>query len=244
MTTTDLMLYTFIGVILLTVLIIIIVKFFENPFEYPEVLTRINLSGRRRPSYIDCIDQWIIDDSDTSIMDEYNYALDKWDEKCEARIKKTILWKKRKIQFYQNMRNEVLDYNYHMFVFEFFRRQTRYQQENYNRTAYYVNHVEKTITKSLQEMLDIEEELSEIDFETTREKYHAKNQRRLMTKELRRSIMERDNYTCQICGKYMPDEVGLHIDHIIPIKKGGKSVESNLQVLCDKCNLSKGTSRQ
>lgn len=37
----------------------------------------------------------------------------------------------------------------------------------------------------------------------------------------------------------MPDEVGLHIDHIIPINKGGKSVKSNLQVLCSKCNGSK-----
>ena len=50
------------------------------------------------------------------------------------------------------------------------------------------------------------------------------------------SIAERDNYTCQICGKYMPDGVGLHIDHIVPIKKGGKSVPSNLRVLCSKCN--------
>lgn len=57
-----------------------------------------------------------------------------------------------------------------------------------------------------------------------------------MTKELRKEIMERDNYTCGICGKYMPDEVGLHIDHIVPVAKGGKTVRSNLQVLCSKCN--------
>lgn len=60
-----------------------------------------------------------------------------------------------------------------------------------------------------------------------------------MTPELRRRIKIRDRYTCQECGKYMPDEVGLHIDHIIPVSKGGKTVESNLQVLCDKCNLRK-----
>jgi len=39
--------------------------------------------------------------------------------------------------------------------------------------------------------------------------------------------------------RYMPDEVGLHIDHIIPVSKGGKTVASNLQVLCSKCNGSK-----
>lgn len=52
--------------------------------------------------------------------------------------------------------------------------------------------------------------------------------------------MERDNYTCQNCGKYMPDRVGLQIDHIVPVARGGKTVESNLQVLCSRCNGSKG----
>ena len=62
-----------------------------------------------------------------------------------------------------------------------------------------------------------------------------------MTKELKDRVKTRNNYTCQICGKYMPDEVGLHIDHIIPIKAGGKSIYENLQVLCSKCNGSKGS---
>ena len=48
--------------------------------------------------------------------------------------------------------------------------------------------------------------------------------------------MIRDDYTCQICVKYMPDEVGLQIDHIIPVSKGGKTIPSNLQTLCSKCN--------
>lgn len=67
----------------------------------------------------------------------------------------------------------------------------------------------------------------------------AKAERKKMTRALRVQIMQRDNYTCKICGKYMPDEVGLQIDHIIPVAKGGKTVPENLQVLCDKCNRKK-----
>ncbi len=82
-------------------------------------------------------------------------------------------------------------------------------------------------------------QLENIGFECTLRMYHSKNQRKLATRELREKIMNRDNYTCQLCGKYMPDEVGLQVDHIIPIAKGGKTVESNLRVLCSKCNGSK-----
>ena len=35
------------------------------------------------------------------------------------------------------------------------------------------------------------------------------------------------------------DGVKLHVDHIIPVYKGGKTTMSNLQTLCDRCNLGK-----
>ena len=71
----------------------------------------------------------------------------------------------------------------------------------------------------------------------------TKEQRALMTTKLRTYIKERDNYTCCQCGNstYKEPNLLLEVDHIIPIAKGGLTVENNLQTLCWKCNRSKGT---
>ena len=70
----------------------------------------------------------------------------------------------------------------------------------------------------------------------------AKEQRNLMTKKLRESIKIRDNFTCCSCGNssHMEPNLLLEIDHIIPVAKGGCTVEENLQTLCWKCNRTKG----
>lgn len=69
----------------------------------------------------------------------------------------------------------------------------------------------------------------------------AKEQRNLMTKKLREYIKNRDNFTCCNCGNSSHAEPNLllEIDHIIPVAKGGCTVEDNLQTLCWKCNRSK-----
>lgn len=69
----------------------------------------------------------------------------------------------------------------------------------------------------------------------------AKEQRTLMTKKLREFIKHRDNFTCCICGNstYVEPNLLLEIDHIIPVTKGGQTVEDNLQTLCWKCNRAK-----
>lgn len=70
----------------------------------------------------------------------------------------------------------------------------------------------------------------------------SKEQRALMTSKLRAQIKERDNYTCCQCGNSTSKEPNLllEVDHIIPIAKGGLTLEENLQTLCWKCNRSKG----
>ena len=69
----------------------------------------------------------------------------------------------------------------------------------------------------------------------------AKEQRTLMTKKLREFIKIRDNFTCCNCGNstHVEPNLLLEIDHIIPVAKGGRTVEDNLQTLCWKCNRAK-----
>lgn len=59
-----------------------------------------------------------------------------------------------------------------------------------------------------------------------------------MKKSLRISILARDNFTCQYCGRRAPD-VELHVDHIISRYDGGSNHPSNLAAACRDCNLGK-----
>jgi rubrerythrin len=69
----------------------------------------------------------------------------------------------------------------------------------------------------------------------------TKEQRALMTNKLRESVKVRDNFTCRNCGNSIHKEPNLllEIDHILPVSKGGYTVEDNLQTLCWKCNRAK-----
>lgn len=71
--------------------------------------------------------------------------------------------------------------------------------------------------------------------------YHTSKeyQRLLMTNSLRYDIMKRDGFRCRICGASQAQGAALHVDHIVPVSKGGKTIESNLRTLCDMCNLGK-----
>lgn len=53
------------------------------------------------------------------------------------------------------------------------------------------------------------------------------------------NIFKRDNYRCKICGRSADDGITLHIDHITPVNGEGSDDETNLQTLCEECNLGK-----
>lgn len=65
-----------------------------------------------------------------------------------------------------------------------------------------------------------------------------KIERSKMTLKLRYKILKRDHFKCVLCGATACD-TELHIDHIIPVSKGGKTEDYNLRTLCVNCNLGK-----
>ena len=65
-----------------------------------------------------------------------------------------------------------------------------------------------------------------------------KSEREKLTAALRWQVLERDGFICQACGATGAN-VKLHVDHKIPIAKGGKTTLDNLHVLCAPCNLGK-----
>lgn len=61
---------------------------------------------------------------------------------------------------------------------------------------------------------------------------------RALPPRLRFSVLQRDRFTCQYCGRKAPDVV-LHVDHILPKSRGGTDVAENLKTACADCNLGK-----
>ncbi len=76
--------------------------------------------------------------------------------------------------------------------------------------------------------------------------YDRRNQNRKQTKnrvgiskKLRFEIYQRDNFTCQYCGRTKDDKIKLELDHKIPVSQGGKTDFNNLITSCYDCNRGK-----
>lgn len=224
----SLMEYIVIGIVLIIGSYLVL----RSPFHYPYFSYAFDVSGKRMPQIEDYIDRFL-NEGNFMLIQDHNEKIKAWKDASEKRLSRCWLKGYRRRQYQKRLDDE------HAYVFSLTRQQTRYRQRNYVKTPYKVTQVSSQISYNYEYLKNRNEQLKAINYECTLREYHSKDQRKLLTKELRQKIMIRDNYTCQICGKYMPDGVGLHIDHLIPVSKGGKSVESNLQVLCSKCNGSK-----
>lgn len=90
-------------------------------------------------------------------------------------------------------------------------------------------------------VLKQEKELSRIEkevqaFQNLTQVVNARREQ--IPESIRLFVWQRDQGKCAKCGS----NEKLEFDHIIPIIKGGSNTERNIQLLCESCNRSKGTS--
>lgn len=55
----------------------------------------------------------------------------------------------------------------------------------------------------------------------------------------RAAIYRRDRGICHLCGAHRPPD-DFHLDHLVPLARGGTHDESNLAVACPGCNMGRG----
>lgn len=68
----------------------------------------------------------------------------------------------------------------------------------------------------------------------------ARIRRTSTPRDLRWSVILRDDYACRYCGKRLDDGT-VTIDHILPVSRGGKHEATNLVAACRPCNYRKKT---
>lgn len=69
--------------------------------------------------------------------------------------------------------------------------------------------------------------------------YYVRIPRTIALAPSRRSVMLRDNFTCQYCGS-SPGRASLTLDHVLPRSRGGQTTWENVVTACKACNMRKG----
>lgn len=128
----------------------------------------------------------------------------------------------------------------------------RWEQENYTerrklvKKRYRHRHHEK-VRQYMRDWHDSHREHSRLYSISNRmtARIRAHNRRELVRADggvlslnLAETLMVLQKGKCRICKKSL--DRGCHLDHIVPLVKGGTHSDSNIQLLCPACNYSKG----
>ena len=68
---------------------------------------------------------------------------------------------------------------------------------------------------------------------------YLKSDRPSIPLSLRFHVLKRDGFRCRYCGGTPDNGYLLHVDHVIPVSRGGKTIEENLATACMLCNNGK-----
>lgn len=131
-------------------------SFLANPFRYPYFTKEFDVSGRRKPSIEDEIENWLCDQSAWEDIERHLETVKQWKEAAQAKVDRSWLRKRRQRQLERTVDDES------EFQFVMTRRQTRYKQINYTRYPYTVTVTEDFESMSFDGLEEIHERLAEI----------------------------------------------------------------------------------
>lgn len=216
---------------------VVFASYIRNPFSFPYKRFYVDVTGKRNVIREDVIDTVLLKKGiDKEIVQHEDY-IRKWHKWCKVKADKSLFKRRRKKQLKSVIPQK--DEFYCFIAFRSRKKRSYYRGIGYHYTRRVTDSNFHAGAKELQVRLKA---LKKHDFKGTIGELNRKQQRSLMTPALRKQIMERDNFTCQICGRYMPGGFGIEIDHIVPVAKGGLTTPDNLQVLCTRCNRRKSDS--
>jgi 5-methylcytosine-specific restriction endonuclease McrA len=128
------------------------------------------------------------------------------------------------------------------------KQRARYRKENtsaeHNRSAKWRKENPEKYRKWFKENKEKLENWNKNNKEKRRGYWHNHKARKLLNGgklspglEAKLLVLQRDR--CAVCKKNLK-KIGHHMDHIVPLVRGGKNVDSNIQLTCPRCNQEKG----
>jgi 5-methylcytosine-specific restriction endonuclease McrA len=111
------------------------------------------------------------------------------------------------------------------------------EQHNENARVYYANHVEQFSAYNKQYRKD---NADSITLRNQRRR-HSLQQFPIIQQNEINQLMENYNYQCFYCHIEVKRGINLHLDHKLPLSRGGSHTIDNLVPACQTCNLKKGT---
>ena len=227
MTVTGIVLLSLFVFVVICLICVLIRKALRSPFRYPYYSHTFDITGKRNPKLEELVDQYLLERFE--LIEKCHERTREWKRSCRVKIDESICKKLREKQYLRALDDE------NAFCFKVVRTRTRYKQKNEEKSSDKAEPVFDTFHCGFKWLETRKRQLEGEDFVASLSDYQNRRQRIMLKKALKSSIVIRDHYTCRACGKYMPDCVGLRIDHIRPISEGGLTTSSNLQVLCSEC---------
>ena len=127
--------------------------------------------------------------------------------------------------------------------FEYLLNKIKTLKEGQKRLQYHLNYLKKSNGITLRtngELIDRNNYLEKKLKKLKKGHYNTsvKKVRTPLTKSIRHEVFVKDGFKCVECGA-TNQQTRLHVDHILPVAQGGTDELSNLQTLCEACNLAK-----